>query len=437
MKSAAGVKMRCTFLAAATLLAILALTHADDVQPDQQPIEDDKAVNNREARARKRQQARSEEEEKAIAVSDPQELAKFNSFVDALYRRIGVHFRSRSDPFTVKLAKARSTKKSTKSKKSPKKGKSAKKTRSSKSKKNGKKRHPKNINLEEDEEETDETVAVEEEQEHTIEKRDVAEEDEEDIIELDEEEFDALFGDLDEESLSRVERDLAEEEEEDEEIEDEEEEALERVERDAGDEPSADDVNRKGKPSKGKKGNAKKGKKTASKGKGKKPKRGGKAKSKSGKKGKSAKGKKSAKKPAPTPRAVVSGFGSLTRFGDVSITSKKEGREIKSTFKTGPVAVRVSKSNGQGKTKTERTSRATSPGMQGTVVIDVHSNGKAKISRFSFKKPLEVAVEGSLDKSPRSVKFMEKSIVRASPIIARKMKFAARDILKDSTKKKA
>ena len=82
--------------------------------------------------ARKRQQARSEEEEKAIAVSDPQELAKFNSFVDALYRRIGVHFRSRSDPFTVKLAKARSTKKSTKSKKSPKKGKSAKKTRSSK-----------------------------------------------------------------------------------------------------------------------------------------------------------------------------------------------------------------------------------------------------------------------------------------------------------------
>ena len=53
-----------------------------------------------------------------MAITDPQELSKYNSFVDALIRRLGVHFRSRSDPLTVRIV---SSKKSKTGKKTPKK----------------------------------------------------------------------------------------------------------------------------------------------------------------------------------------------------------------------------------------------------------------------------------------------------------------------------
>lgn len=454
--------------------AVIALAYAEEVAPAQQVVGDEqKATILREARAR----ARAAEEK---AITDPDQVPTYNNFVDAVLRKVGGTLRARNDPLTIRLEKKTGKKGGKKGKKANGKGKKAtnkgkKSGKKSAQKKGGKKqgrRHSRDFKIgEEDAEESvpvEEEPAVEEEEQVERQKRDAEfeeDEDEEAVIELDEDEFADLFGD---EALSRVERDLDEDEfdedddEEEYEEEDDDDESLSRVERDVVEEEVVEEegVNRAGKPAgrrnaakKGGRGNGKKGNgkaKRNSKGKGKgKAARGkgkGKAEARKDKKSKksesSRKGKKSGgrnasksskkkKSPARTPRAVVNGFGSLTRFGDVKVFDRQGKREIRTAFRTGPISLKVSKMEGKGNDKSPRTARASTPGLSGAMTLSITSQGKAKVEKLHIEKPTEVHVEGSIGRTSRSDKFMSRSIPKASSVMAKKLQFAVRDVLKD------
>ncbi|CAL4075787.1 unnamed protein product [Meganyctiphanes norvegica] len=72
------------------------------------------------------------------------------------------------------------------------------------------------------------------------------------------------------------------------------------------------------------------------------------------KKGKKEGGKKSGNKGAKTSRASVSGIASLGRVGDVSVVNRKDGKELRTDFKIGPVDLKVNRRFG-------RSAKATSP----------------------------------------------------------------------------
>jgi len=194
---------------------------------------------------------------------------------------------------------------------------------------------------------------------------------------------------------------------------------------------------------KAKKNNAKKGNKKGNnknKNKNKKSKKNKKNnKSKRSANKKSKKGKKTARTGPQTSKASVTGIATLVRQGDVTVVNRKDGKELRSDFKIGPVSLKVNRKFGSGKDADVRTATASSPELLGKMHLYVAADGKAKITRFNIIKPSVVTTSGSLskDENKRSGNnnFMESSIGRITPFAAKKLKLAARDVLQATESK--
>ncbi|CAL4140021.1 unnamed protein product, partial [Meganyctiphanes norvegica] len=394
------------------------------------------AVHNEELGINREARAKNEEvvgEEKAMAI-EPEDQSRYNKFIDTFFRRLNADARSSIDPMDVSITPSKARKGATKggAKKGKKEGdkksgnkkdnKKKQKKGNNKNKKNKKKtvktgRNPKILNLDEAEDEIAEVVdTVAEEEEHHIVAREAI-----GVEEIEEEDED-------------------------------EEEVLEREERSADpeDEESADDsevaANRSGKPKNGKKNKNKKNrgkgnnkKKNKNKNKNNNNKKSKRSTDKKGKsnKGKSNKGKSD--KGAKTSRASVSGIASLGRVGDVSVVNRKDGKELRTDFKIGPVNLKVNRRFGSGKSAEVRSATATSPELTGRMHLAVAANGKATITKFTIAKPSVVTTSGSLnrDQNKRGARnnFMEVSIGRATPFAAKKLKLAARAVLQATESK--
>jgi len=133
----------------------------------------------------------------------------------------------------------------------------------------------------------------------------------------------------------------------------------------------------------------------------------------------------------------LSGMATLRRDGDVQIKNAENHKVVKSHFSVGPLALEVSKKYGSGKGRTVRTARAKTAVMQGVMQLKVKEDGSAHILSVVFKKPEDVAVTGSIsDNRKRSDNFVKNSVNKMRPLAAQKILKTARYVLKAPHSKK-
>jgi len=194
--------------------------------------------------------------------------------------------------------------------------------------------------------------------------------------------------------------------------------------------------------------NKKKGAKALAKGRngakkeknGKKDKKNNNKKDKDQKKQKGSKGSKASKGKARNNKEVskeskvmgsLAGIATLRRSGDVSVIDDENHKVVTSSFTVGPLQLEVSKTLGQGKSRTVRTAKATTDVMTGTMVLKVKPDGSAHVKKVVFAKPDHVDVKGSLsDNKPRSMTYLKNSVNRMRPMAAQKILKTARYVLK-------
>merc|ERR1712083_1200913 len=186
--------------------------------------------------------------------------------------------------------------------------------------------------------------------------------------------------------------------------------------------------------SKGRNGEKRKERRTAKittkKGKGSKDK-----KEKKGSKGsKGSKGKARDNKDTEKESKVMgslAGIATLRRSGDVTVMDDENHKKVESSFTVGPLMLEVSKTIGQGRSRTVRTAKATTDVMTGHMVLKVKPDGSAHVLKVVFSKPDHVDVQGSLsDNKPRSITYLKNSVNRMRPIAAQKILKTARYVLK-------
>ncbi|XP_042241361.1 pre-mRNA-splicing factor CWC25-like [Homarus americanus] len=363
----------------------------------------------------------------------PEDLTKFNNFIDTFHRRLNSYSRSKFDPLIIGLTKKRDkggksekgkggkgkSRKGGKSKKGGNKKKGQKKEgggkRNERKNKKGRmgKRHPKDLDLGEAEDEdvtedvAEDVAAVEVEEGREKREAPIAEE---------EEEVEEVEG-SDREGKAMVDEEVAEED-------------IETSRQGVAASTPRRSKNKKTKEGGGKNKRNKKGrnKKNKNKNKGKKEEEG----NDGGKKNKKNNKNKNKNK-VRTSRASVNGIATLRRDGDVKVVNKKNGKEIRSMFTLGPVDLKLTRKFGFGKDAITRNAKATSPSLKGRMHIFVSADGTAKVTKLHVAKPAIVTVDGSLSKETRSDRddnnFMEKSIGKVTPVATKKLKQAIRDVL--------
>merc|ERR1712128_145277 len=127
----------------------------------------------------------------------------------------------------------------------------------------------------------------------------------------------------------------------------------------------------------------------------------------------------------------LAGIATLRRSGDVTVMDEDNHKVVTSTFTVGPLQLEVSKTLGQGKSRTVKTAKATTDVMSGTMVLKVKPDGSAHVKKVVFSKPEKVDVKGSLsDNKPRSISYLKNSVNRMRPIAAQKILKTARYVLK-------
>merc|ERR1712106_198989 len=100
----------------------------------------------------------------------------------------------------------------------------------------------------------------------------------------------------------------------------------------------------------------------------------------------------------------LAGIATLRRSGDVTVMDEDNHKVVTSTFTVGPLQLEVSKTLGQGKSRTVKTAKATTDVMTGTMILKVKPDGSAHVKKVVFDKPDHVDVKGSLsDNKPRSI----------------------------------
>jgi hypothetical protein len=127
----------------------------------------------------------------------------------------------------------------------------------------------------------------------------------------------------------------------------------------------------------------------------------------------------------------LAGIATLRRSGDVTVIDDENHKVVTSSFSVGPIQLEVSKTLGQGKSRTVRTAKATTDVMTGTMVLKVKPDGSAHVKKVVFAKPDHVDVKGSLsDNTPRSITYLKNSVNRMRPMAAQKILKTARYVLK-------
>jgi len=127
----------------------------------------------------------------------------------------------------------------------------------------------------------------------------------------------------------------------------------------------------------------------------------------------------------------LAGIATLRRSGDVTVMDDENHKKVESSFTVGPLMLEVSKTIGQGRSRTVRTAKATTDVMTGHMVLKVKPDGSAHVLKVVFSKPDHVDVQGSLsDNKPRSITYLKNSVNRMRPIAAQKILKTARYVLK-------
>jgi len=147
--------------------------------------------------------------------------------------------------------------------------------------------------------------------------------------------------------------------------------------------------------------------------------------------------KKKNKKDGEEGKAVgsLSGIATMRRSGDVTVLEDDSHTLVTSLFTVGPLRLEVTKSLGHGKARTVKTAKATTDLMTGVMVLKVKPDGSAHVKKVVFKKPEHVAVSGSIaEKKERSENMLKNSFNRSRPLAAQRILKTARYVLKGSAK---
>jgi len=132
----------------------------------------------------------------------------------------------------------------------------------------------------------------------------------------------------------------------------------------------------------------------------------------------------------------LSGIATMERAGDVKVENEDNHKVVSSEFSVGPLQLQVSKIYGKGKARTVKTAKAVTEVMSGTLVLKVKPDGTAHVKKVVFKKPENVEVKGKLsENNPRSLNSMRNSVNKMRPLAAMKILKTARYVLKSPTTK--
>merc|ERR1712106_1246528 len=127
----------------------------------------------------------------------------------------------------------------------------------------------------------------------------------------------------------------------------------------------------------------------------------------------------------------LAGIATLRRSGDVLITNEENHKIVSSQFSVGPLQLEVSKSYGRGQARTLKTAKAITEVMYGNMVLKVKPDGSAHVKKVVFKSPDSVEVRGSIaEKKQRSDTYLKNSVKKMRPLAALKILKTARFILK-------
>jgi len=169
-----------------------------------------------------------------------------------------------------------------------------------------------------------------------------------------------------------------------------------------------------------KKNKSNKGKKQKGKSKGKK----------NSKKGNRSRSNKKSREESEKILGSLSGIATLRRNGDVTVENVDNHKELKSYFHVGPLKLEVSKVYGKGKSRTIRSAKAVTDIMTGVMTLKVKEDGTAHVKKVVFKEPENVDVQGSLsDNKVRSLRSMKKTVSQIRPIAAIRVLKTARYVL--------
>merc|ERR1711945_4935 len=134
-------------------------------------------------------------------------------------------------------------------------------------------------------------------------------------------------------------------------------------------------------------------------------------------------------------RGSLSGIATLRRTKDVQIMDENGHKILTSYFAVGPLKLSVTKSLGEGQERTIKTAEATTDVMDGVMVLKVKPDGSAHVKKVEFQKPEKVDVTGSLnDAKERSVSRIKNTFNKSRGLAANKLLKAARYVLKSNSK---
>merc|ERR1712064_77303 len=134
-------------------------------------------------------------------------------------------------------------------------------------------------------------------------------------------------------------------------------------------------------------------------------------------------------------RGSLSGIATLRRTKDVQIMDENGHKILTSYFAVGPLKLSVTKSLGEGQERTIKTAEATTDVMDGVMVLKVKPDGSAHVKKVEFQKPEKVDVTGSLnDAKERSESRIKNTFNKSRGLAANKLLKAARYVLKSNSK---
>jgi len=127
----------------------------------------------------------------------------------------------------------------------------------------------------------------------------------------------------------------------------------------------------------------------------------------------------------------LSGIATLRRQGDVSVTDEDNHKIVMSEFQVGPLQLEVSRVYGNGKGRTVKSAKAITDIMTGVMTLKVKPDGTAHVKKVVFKPPENVDVKGSLsDDRPRNLRYVKNSVNKMRPLAALRILKTARYVLK-------
>jgi len=127
----------------------------------------------------------------------------------------------------------------------------------------------------------------------------------------------------------------------------------------------------------------------------------------------------------------LSGIATLRREGDVTVKDEDNHKIVVSEFSVGPLQLEVSKVYGKGKARTIKSAKAITDVMSGTMTLKVKPDGTAHVKKVVFKEPENVDVKGSLSNNkPRTLRTLKNSVNKMRPLAAIRILKTARYVLK-------